>query len=258
MSADTNGIHRPKDEDVLLPFERENVAETYQEFLRIKRNNTFASIQRLPHQWQRFELMDQVWLREIGNLKRVLAPSHVVVGTLFIRAYARVRLTLEIAFAGCTTEAADLLRGAIESAAQAHKIHRDPELAGVWLEKDRDKLALEAYRNAFERNKKAGLFAELPALHYYWSHFSELAHSTVLPVLGRVELGDENLSDIDGNFQFFEVDPVRLNAALDAIYDAEFQMERVLFNCFSTRLDLDIELVRMRRSLQRMVGRSNP
>ena len=83
MSADINGSHRPKDADVLLPFERENVAETYQEFLRIKRNNTFASIQRLPHQWQRFELMDQIWLREIGNLKRVLVPSHVLVATLF-------------------------------------------------------------------------------------------------------------------------------------------------------------------------------
>jgi len=128
MSADIDSTHRPKDEQVLLPFEREHLAEPYQEFLRIKRNNTFASIQRLPHQWQRFELMDQIWLREIGNLKRVFAPSHVIVGTLFIRAYARVRLTLEIAFAGCTTEAADLLRGAIESAAQAHKIHCDPAL----------------------------------------------------------------------------------------------------------------------------------
>src|SRR5579864_1865767 len=70
-------------------------------------------------------------------------------------------------------------------AATFHGVSGDsPALAGVWLEKDRDKFALEAYRNAFERNKKAGLFAELPALHHYWSHFSELAHSTVLPVLG--------------------------------------------------------------------------
>jgi hypothetical protein len=202
--------------------------------------------------------MDQIWLREIGDLKRVHAPHHIVVVTLFIRAYARVRLVMELVFAGCATEAADLLRGGIESVAQANKIHHNPELVGVWLNKDSSKAAVETYRGVFERDKKANLFLGLEELHHYWAHFSELGHSSVLTVMGRVETHPADANDIGGDFQFFEVDPERLSKALDTIFDAVFQMERALFQCFDTRLDLDVELGKMRKSLRRMRGKIRP
>lgn len=244
----------PTDEDLLLPFERQMLSTPYRNYLRVKRNNTFASIQKFPRQWKRFDLLDQVWLREIEDLNKVVDISHVVVVTLFIRAYARVRLMMELVFAGCTTEAADLLRGAIESVAQANKIYRKPQLLEVWLRKGDDKSSLDAYRKVFERSKKTGLFDGLPSLHHYWSHFSELGHSSVLPVIGRITPREGVLDGAAGDFQFFETNPQSLSAVMNALFDAVRHMEQVLFDCFYQRLNLDVDLVRMRSSLQQMLG----
>lgn len=254
MVPNTNQFGLPGDENLLLPFERQVLSADYRHFLRIKRNNTFASIQRLPRQWKRFDLIDRVWLREIEDLNKVLDISHVVVVTLFIRGYARVRLTMELVFAGCTTEAADLLRGAIESVAQANRIYREPHLVEVWLKRDEDKSSLDAYRNVFERAKKTGLFAGLPGLHHYWTQFSELGHSSALSVMGRITAREGVPNEVAGDFQFFETNPQSLTAVMNALFDAVRQMEQVLFDCFYERLNLDVELVRLRSSLHQMIG----
>ena len=231
------------------------LSTAYRDYLRIKRNNTFASIQRLPQQWKRFDLIDQVWLREIHDLNKVVDISHVVVVTLFIRGYARVRLMMELAFAGCTTEAADLLRGAIESVAQANLIYHKPQLLEVWLKKGDDKSSLDAYHKVFVHAKKTGLFAGLPALHHYWSGFSELGHSSVLPLMGRITPRESVVDEVAGDFQFFETNPQTLTDVMNTLFDAVRHMEQVLFDCFHQRLNLDVELVRMRSSLQQMIGR---
>jgi hypothetical protein len=255
MGPNTNESEFPADEELLLPFERQMLSVPYRNYLRTKRNNTFASIQRLPHQWKRFDLIDQVWLREIEDLNKVVDISHVVVVTLFIRGYARVRLMMELAFAGCTTEAADLLRGGIESVAQANKIYHEPHLVEVWLKRDQDKSSLDAYRSAFEREKKTGLFAGLPGLHHYWSHFSELGHSSALSVMGRITPREGSPNEVAGDFQFFETNPHSLTAVMNALFDCVRHMEQVLFDCFHERLNLDVRLVRMRISLEKMNGR---
>jgi hypothetical protein len=238
----------PSVEDLLLPFERHAFSGPYREFVRIKRNNTFASIQQYPDHWERFQLFDRIWLREIEDLKKVLSASHTVVVSLFIRAYSRIRLVPGLAFAGCLTESADMLRGAVESIAQAHRILKDPDLAIVWLQKDRDKDSLRSYKEAFEKDKKVRLFKDVPALEHYWAEFSEWSHSNVKSIRSRIEQ-DEKSSEIMANFQFFEVDSARLIPAFDAMLDAIRHMEVIFFDGFKTRLDLDIELVGMRTSL---------
>lgn len=235
------------DEDFLLPFERRVFMEPYRSFLRIKRNNTFASIQRYPHHWRRVELLDRIWLREIEDLRQVRGASHTVVMSLIVRAYARIRLFPDLAFAGCLTESADMLRGAVESVAQAYRILCDPDLAVVWLQKDRNKDSLRRYAEAFEKQKKTRLFKNLPALQHYWTEFSEWAHSNFKSVRSRIYQTEES-GRIMANFEFFEVDSARMIAALDAMVDAIQKMEHVVFEGFRPRLDLDIELVRMRDS----------
>jgi hypothetical protein len=141
-----------------------------------------------------------------------------------------------------------LLRGAVESVAQARRILSEPDLAAVWLQKDRDEDCLHRYREAFERQRTARLFKGLPALQYYWAEFSEWAHSNFRSVRSRIRQTEQS-GQIMANFEFFEVDSARLVPALDAMIDAILEMEQVVFDGFRERLDLDIELVRMRRSL---------
>jgi hypothetical protein len=205
-------------------------------------------MQRHPHHWERFQLLDKIFLREIEDLRRVLNASHTVVVSLFIRAYSRIRLVPDLAFAGCLTESAEMLRGAVESVAQAHRILKDPDLAIVWLQKDRDKDALRHYKEAFEKDKKTRLFKDLPAMQYYWAEFSEWAHSNVKSIRSRIEQGEES-GTIMANFQFFEVDSARLVPAFNAMLDAIQHMETIFFDGFRTRLNLDVELLRMRTSL---------
>ena len=128
-------------------------------------------------------------------------------------------------------------------------------MAAVWLKKDSSNTDTESYKDTFEREKRTTLFLNLENLHHYWTHFSELGHSSALTVLSRITQRDAGTSEFGGHFQFFEVDPTRLSAALDAIFDAVVHMEQVLFRCFQTRLDLDTDLGKMRKSLEEMRGR---
>jgi hypothetical protein len=155
----------PKESELLVPFESENIPADYKAYYKIKRNNFFASIQGFPEMWKYYNLLDAIWLREFSDLKPLGHMNQWFPLILFINAHAKMRISIELAFTGCLAEARSILRDAIEFVAHAHTMLRDPKLQAVWLSKNEAK---QAFSDAFERYKKEGIFNGLEELHETW------------------------------------------------------------------------------------------
>jgi hypothetical protein len=245
----------PKDADLLLPFEQENLRGDYREYLVAKRKNHRVTLKIFPELWDCFLCLDEIFVREFFDLERIsrqsLLPSH-----LFKGSHAKMRVALELAFSTCIYDAWNAVRSAIELAAHARNIHRDPKLGAVWLGKDKGKAESEAHKDAFERDKKKTLFHGLERLHQYYSMYSEIStHSTVSAMSLRntfdTEDGKEKLT-----MHFFETDPQRLGPFLYSTLSACWLIENELFSCFRDRLDLDHHLVQMRLELEQKKARA--
>ena len=132
---------------------------------------------------------------------------------------------------------------------QAHKIHRQPELALVWAKKDRGKQEYEAYRKAFERKKKESLFPReygLQELHRYYAEYSELgAHPTISAMALRHSVTEDE-KDVNWRHEYLDTHPERIAPFLLAMLNACALVEKAFFDSFSGRLTLDIALVQMR------------
>jgi hypothetical protein len=74
----------PIEDDLLLPFERENLPKEYKEYYGIKRGNFFASIQRFPEMWNYYMTLDMIWLREFDDLKPSADPDRMFPLILFL------------------------------------------------------------------------------------------------------------------------------------------------------------------------------
>jgi hypothetical protein len=126
-------MHEISDEDLLLPFEKHVLREPYRQYVRVKRNNRFATIQALPKIWTCFVLLDAICERELQDLYQVIDPAVRLPLSLFMGSFLRMRVAFELGFSGCVGECADLMRGAIEYAVQAKRIAEHPGLAEIWL-----------------------------------------------------------------------------------------------------------------------------
>jgi hypothetical protein len=71
MSATPSFVYEPKETDLLVRFEIDNIPAEYREYYRTKRNNLFASIQGLSEMWKYYILLDKVWMREFDDLKAI-------------------------------------------------------------------------------------------------------------------------------------------------------------------------------------------
>lgn len=237
--------------DLLLPFERHYLRDPLREYTRIKRNNRFATIQAHPKIWASFALLDSILERELRDLRTAVGPNALLPLSLFIFSFHRIRIGFELAFTGFVNESADIMRGAIECGAQAQRISSNPQLAEVWLNKDQGKDQLKAYRDVFERQKKDRLFVGQTELHHYWAQFSEWGtHSSkaALALKLRFKEGEVPVA----SFELFEVDHARLSKFLLMLIDATHRLEVLLFISFKLRLDLDVDLGKMRRQFTKM------
>ena len=242
------------DDDLLLPFERHALRDPYREYIRTKRNNRFATMQalpRIPRIWAGIELLDSIWLRELLDLYSVIDADVPLPLSLFMGAFLRTRVSFELGLSGCIGESADLMRGAIEYGVHGMRILQNPELAEVWLYKDKGKDEYKAYRESFEREKKDRLFKGQDALHHYWTQFSEWgSHSTKSALALRMRF--DEAEGIKATFQFFETDHARLADFLLTLLDTVHRLELILFDCFRTRLMLDVGLGEMRSRFGRL------
>jgi hypothetical protein len=248
-----------KESDLLLPFETKKFWPEYSEYLKTRRQNFFATIQELPLVWECFRLLDQIWMREFADSERVHDLEKMFPGILFRNAHAKFRVAFELAFSCCLGEAWDTLRGAIESVAHAHKIVREPKLLKVWIEKEDGKQQLEAYKEEFERNKKANLFppvAGLDKLHEHYSHFSEWGTHTTIGSLAQRFKTHEEQKDVEWRLIYTGADPKLLATSLFSMLQASALMENILFSTFRDRLSLDTRLSDMRDELAKQIERA--
>ncbi len=246
-------VLEPLESDLLVPFESQNIPAEYKEYYKIKRNNLFASIQRFPEMWKYYTLLDAIWLREFGDLKPPGNVNQLFPLVLFINAHAKMRVSIELALSGCLAEARSILRDAIEFVAHAHMMLHDPQLQNVWISKNDEE---QAFKDAFERNKKKGIFKGLDELHRTWGQLSEIgSHATLNAICDRFKT-----VKLDGGGQAWQLaycggDERIWATSLFSMLLTCFTMERTFFEDYEDRLKLDHILVGMRDEFQQFKER---
>jgi|SRR5579859_2033490 len=240
----------PQETDLLVPFEIQNIPADYREYYRVKRHNLFASIQGFRDMWDYYLALDKIWLREFADLKPMRDANRMFPLMLYINAHAKIRVALELAFSGCLAEARSILRDAVESVAHGHAMVVDAELQKTWLSKNDDKAALEAFKDAFERHKKEGLFKGLDELYKNWGQLAETgSHTTINALCDRfVSINSE--TEIEFRLNYSGAEPKAWSMQLFWMLLACFKMEETFFKDYESRLTLDVELLRMRSEFE--------
>lgn len=241
----------PHESDLLVLFEVQNIPPKYREYYKAKRNNFFASIQGFPEMWRYYTLLDEIWLREFDDLERARDPAHLLPLLLYMNAHAKIRVSIELGFSGCLAEARSILRDAIEFAAHAHGMRQDTKLQNIWLNKDHGEAALEAFKDAFERHKKQGLFKGLDELHRIWGQLSESgSHANLNAMCDRLAHATTE-KDVEFKIKYTGAEPRMWAMSLFSMLLACYTMERTLFSDYEDRLKLDDALVDMRAEFER-------
>jgi hypothetical protein len=245
------GCVEPQETDILVPFEIENFPTEYRGYYKTKRNNLFASIQKVPDLWKCYHLLDQIWRREFDDLETATDASRMFPLLLYFNAHAKMRVALELAFSGCLAEARSILRDGVEFVAHAHALCSDAALQKVWLEKSDGKAALKAFEDAFTRNKKTGLFNGLPELHKSWSELSETgSHANPSAIADRfVHISADK--HIEFRLKYTGADPKLMVLMPFSMLLTCSTMENTLFSDYDGRLKLDHELMQMRGEFER-------
>jgi len=235
-----------RDCDLLAKFEIDNIPEEYRQYYAAKRNNFFASVQNFPDLWRYYILLDGIWMREFADLELSSDPDRTFPLLLYFNAHAKVRVAMELAFSGCMAEARSVLRDAIEFVAHAHTMLNDAELQKTWLNKNDGKAAVEEFKDAFERQKKEGVFKGLADLHRVWGELSETgSHANLNAMCDRfVHVTSDDHVEFRLNYTGLESRTWYLS--LFSMLLTCFTMEQTLFNDYDARLKLDDGLRRMR------------
>lgn len=236
----------PQEGDLLLPFEVQNLPADYREYYKGKRQNIFATIQAFPEIWNCYLALDRVWMREFDDFKTIRDPNQMFPLILFMNAHSKIRVAFELGLSCCMGEARAVLRDGIESATHGRLIARDPGLVRVWLEKDEGKAQGEAFKDAFERNKKAKLFHGLDELHHFWSQFSEFGAHTTVTSLSERFVSTKTPDAVEWSLNYFGIGPDRLATSLLSLLLASYLIEKAFFEAFEDRLKFDSDLARFR------------
>jgi hypothetical protein len=236
----------PEESDLLVAFEQRVLPTEYKAYYRTKRNNFFASIQKLPELWHYYVMLDQIWFREIDFLKPS-GPNKAFPVIVYINAHAKIRIALELAFTGCLPEARSILRDAVEFVAHAHHMLKDPAKQVVWLNKLDDQ---KAWKEEFWENKAIVLFAGLDLLYKVWKQLSEMgSHANITSICERVKIVEvDGQPEMRLNYTGVEEKPWVMG-----IFDMlliDFVMEETLFKDYQMRLQFDEQLLTMRREFE--------
>jgi hypothetical protein len=240
----------PKDSDLLAPFEIANITGEYRDYYKAKRNNFRFYIQEFTELWEQYQKLDAIWLRELRDIQSFTDETLLFPAVLFVNAHAKIRISVELAFAGCLQEARSLLRDAIECVAHGHHMLKDPELQRIWTEKDKLGGA-KIFQKAFQESKKDNLFAGLGELHTQYGRLSETgSHPTLRSLANRVVFEDTlGTHAIKVNYTGV-ADTHAWATEVFTLLCTCSTMERAFFNDFELRLQLDDRLTEMRRDFQ--------
>jgi hypothetical protein len=246
MNTAPSPQNEPKEKELLLQFEIDNIPAEYLEYYKVKRNNFSASIQGFPEMWKYYILLDKIWLREFSDLKTAPAPDRMFPLLLYFNAHAKLRVSMELAFSGCMAEARSLLRDAIEFVAHAYAMLSDTALQKTWLRKNDGKDALKAFKNAFEGHKQERVFKGLDELRETWGQLSETGPHANLNAMCDRFVQVTSSDHIEFRLNYCGVEPRMWGMSLFSMLLTCFTMEQTMFSDYESRLKLDDGLMRMR------------
>ncbi len=236
-------LAEPTVNDLLLPFEKQNFPAEYMEYYGLKRNNFFATIQKFRDQWNYYLMLDQIWMQEFRGLTPATDPNTIFPITVYMNAHLKVRIAIELAFGGTLPEARSIMRDAVEYAAHAHHMLKDPALQELWLNKLDDQ---KAWEQEFWHNKPTQLFDGLPKLLEVWKQLSNMgSHANIVSMCERF-----HTVEVDGqtslNVAYTGVEEKTWALGLFDLLLHDFMMEEMLFKDYFTRLQFDEKLLTMR------------
>lgn len=239
-----------KETDLLTEFEIDNFPAEYRTYYATKRNNLFARIQGFNALWRLYVQLDEIWMREFGDLQIRREAYSMLPLLCCMNAHAKMRVSLELAFSDCLAEARSILRDAIEFFAHAHAMLSDTSLQNTWLDKVNGKQELEAFKDAFERNKKKGLFKGLDKLHKTWGQLSESgSHANAMAMSERF-VKIESDGNLDFRLNYTGTEPQFWVKSVFTMILTCFTMEDTFFRDYNDRLKLDAELLGKRAAFE--------
>jgi len=234
------------DDQILLPAEDRNLREPYREYFITKRRNYLAVVRDLPELWDCFLRLDEIWARDLSNMRTVTESERPPVIVMFRHSHQQFRIAFELGFATAITEAWSTMRGSIETAMVAHKIFREPNLLAVWARMNDGWAERKAYKDLF---KSANLFPAqfgLAGLQSFYRDYSERGTHPGLSAISLHTKIEARATGQDWNHTYLETDGKRTVAFLFRMLEACALVEHACFNCFEDRLKLDSELMDMR------------
>jgi hypothetical protein len=242
-------------DQILVKFEEENLADPYKEYYAAKRNNFFATIFQLPALWEGFMLLDKIVFRELEDMKTTNQSGRMLPMILFMNGHAKMRIALELGCSMSLPEAHSILRDAIESIAHGHRTLGDPELQRVWVSKEDDKKSFEL---EFLHSKAERLFEGLPELHQYWKRLSESgSHTSMNSLISRFGIEEDSVN-LTWKLDYTGVNQRIFLPALIELLHVFHLMENVVFKDCEGRLKFDTDLVSWREKLQRDIQKLLP
>ncbi len=241
------------DEEVLLPYERRIMEGEWRQYLKASRQCWLAFINNFPELWRLFSELDRIFARELSDCEKQQHEEALIPIMLFVKAHKSIRVSIELAFSTHFTESFDAARAAVEAAAYAHKMNRDPSMAKVWLEKDEGEVEKNAFDSRFTYNKATNLFPSeyqfMPALHEAYSHFSEWGSHTTITSVG-IHHGSASTQNSYTAFTKYAGADLQMGARIIfTLINAFCNIENALYDAFKTRLSLDTDLENDRTSL---------
>ncbi len=235
------------EEEFLTAFERANIPPEYKEHYLAKRQNFHASIRGFPELWDLYLLLDKIILREFEDLRKRPDLKKLFPLFMYFEAHVKIRASMELALSVCLPEARSILRDGIEFIAHAHHMLKDPELQKTWLNKNEE---ANAFKAAFEKDKKTGVFNGLDELYTRWAELSETgAHATINAVCQRY-VQSEDEKGINFRWNYCGADAQMWALEIFTMLTTFYKMEETLFLDYEDRLKLDDTLLRLRSDFE--------
>jgi hypothetical protein len=249
-------MHKPTEEELLLPFERAHFRPPFREFLSGRRGAFINTIQAFPDIWYAFEVLDETWMTAINTLRVPGGKDRILPVLLLLNAHVRVQIAFELAFSRCLSEAGAVLRNAIESVAYADNFLRKPveisQLSGLLptqlqSAEQQERLSVHRVMKREFKKREAKLFLpkdRLGRLHQHWYKYSERgSHMT----FGAMSLRLLSLTEASTELSLHYNDAPRdtTYAVLITFLDCCQAMHEVLVNGFRTRLELNPEFLKL-------------
>jgi hypothetical protein len=233
----------PTLDDVLLPFEQQNMPSEYMDYYAFKRTNFFASVQKFRDQWNYYLKLDAIWTREFRALTPATDPNTIFPITVYMNAHLKIRVAIELAFSGSLPEARSIMRDAVEFAAHAHHMLKDPAKQEVWLNELDDE---KAWDKEFWDNKKRVLFEGIPLLYEVWGQLSDVgSHANIKSMCERFSTTEVN-GQTQLNVAYTGLNEKTWAVGLFVLLLQDFMMEEMLFRDYQMRLQFDETLLKKR------------